>query len=89
MLDRSRQALQRPPPARQPRLKSEPCSARARWQRAWRRRRAAGVMVVPVEIDAAVLDLLITTGWLAELEAGDKAAIGRAIAAMLKDAARR
>ena len=47
------------------------------------------MITVLVEVDADVLDLLITTRWLAEPEAGDRGAIGRAIAAMITDAAKR
>jgi hypothetical protein len=63
-----------------------PPSPRARWQRAYRRRLKAGLIVVPAEIDCEILDLLIRTGWLAESGAGDKAAIGRAVSEILRDA---
>jgi hypothetical protein len=46
-------------------------------------------VLVPVEVDVAILDLLCRTGWLAESGAGDKAAIGRAIGEILRDASTR
>jgi hypothetical protein len=62
---------------------------RAAWMRTYRRRIKAGLVVVPVEVDSAILDLLCRTGWLAESGASDKAAIGRAIAEILRDASTR
>lgn len=56
--------------------------------RRYRKRLAAGVVTVAVEVDAVVLNFLIATRWLDESEAGDKARIAEAIAAMLKGAAR-
>jgi hypothetical protein len=41
-----------------------------------------------IAIDAAVLDWLVAMHWLDELHAGDRRAVGRAIAAMLADAAK-
>ena len=70
-------------------LDRSPPSPRARWQRTWRRRVKAGLIVVPVEVDSAILDLLIRTGWLGESGASDKAAIGRAIGEILRDASTR
>ena len=48
-----------------------------------------GRAVALVEYDGPVIDLLIKTRWLQEGEAGDRSAVGRAIGAMLADAARR
>jgi hypothetical protein len=70
-------------------LDRSPPSPRARWQRAYRRRIKAGLMLAPVEVDSAILDLLIRTGWLAESGASDKAAIGQAIGEILRDASTR
>ena len=47
--------------------------ARAARDRRYRKRQAAGVMTVAVEIDAMTLDFMIATQWLAESEAGDQA----------------
>jgi hypothetical protein len=37
-----------------------------------------------VEVDELVLDFLVRTGWLAEADAADAQAIGRAVTAMLR-----
>jgi hypothetical protein len=42
-----------------------------------------------VDYDGEVLDMLIRRGWLAEQDAGDERAVGRAISRALADAARR
>jgi hypothetical protein len=57
--------------------------------RTYRRRIKAGLIVAPVEVDSAILDLLCRTGWLAESGASDKAAVGRAISEILRDASTR
>jgi hypothetical protein len=57
--------------------------------RRYRRRQANGRAVYPVEADGDVVGLLIRLHWLDERDASDKAAVGRAIARMLADAARR
>ena len=44
-------------------------------------------MPVAVEIDAAIVAMLIETGWLREDAAGDRAKIGAALTAMLSDTA--
>jgi hypothetical protein len=67
-------------------------AANARQQR-WRRRAEACRIVVAVEVDERVLELLMApgpqgTGWLAERDAADRAAIGRALQRMLDEAAR-
>jgi hypothetical protein len=43
---------------------------------------------VSVEVDERVLGLLIRTSWLREADAGDRAAIARALSATLTDAVR-
>ena len=58
-------------------------------KRRYRARQAAGRMAVTVEIDSAVLDLLIATEWLGEREAGDRRQVGAAIARVLADSAAR
>jgi hypothetical protein len=46
-------------------------------------------MCVMVEVNGEFLDMLVRLHWLRDAEAGDKRMVGRAIAAMLEDAARR
>jgi len=55
----------------------------------FRQRRKAGVAVAPVEYDAAVVDFLVRTHWLPPDELHDRASIGKALSAMVSDAARR
>jgi hypothetical protein len=55
----------------------------------YRRRLRAGLVVAPVEVGSDIIDLLIRTGWLAECDAIDKAAIGRAVGEILRDASTR
>jgi hypothetical protein len=75
--------LHRPPSA---------AAARARERRArqarYRARLRNGRMAVPVEVDAAILDLLVRTRWLDPASVDDRRAIGRALAAMVADAAK-
>ena len=47
----------------------------------------AGTAVYPVELGAAGMQMLIDLGWLAEHQAADRAAVGQAVAALLRDAA--
>jgi len=75
--------LDRPPPRPPPRRPPARSSRRSAAQRAYRARQRAGRIVAPVEVGADVVDLLVRLGWLAEHEADDKVAIGKAIAAML------
>ena len=65
-----------------------PTKPATRWQRNYRRRQKAGVMLVGVEVDGAILDLLCRNGWVSEASAADKAAVGHAITSLLADAAR-
>jgi hypothetical protein len=53
--------------------------------RAYRARLRDGRMCVLVDVDGAVLARLVALGWLLESESADKAAIGRAVAAMIRD----
>jgi hypothetical protein len=57
--------------------------------RRFRARRRAGKAVASVEYDALIVDLLVRTHWLPPDELHDRDSIGRAIGAMLADAARR
>ena len=80
MLDRSCQ------PPRQRRQAAR--ERRTRVQRNWRHRQAQGRIMVPVEVGAEILDLLVRLGWLDAALADDRAEIGKAIGAMIADAAR-
>lgn len=44
-------------------------------------------MTAIVELDGDVIDLLVRLRWLAEKDAADRRAVGRAISAMLRDTA--
>jgi hypothetical protein len=61
---------------------------RAAQARRRRRRQREGKLVAMVELDGTVLDMLVRLHWLAEVDAGDRPAIERAISAMLACAAR-
>jgi hypothetical protein len=57
--------------------------------RRYRAREREGKIVVPIEVDAAIIDLLvIKTEWLRDRDAADRAAIQRALQLMIDDAAR-
>ena len=72
------------PPARPP--DRQRARRRLRQQR-YRQRVRDGRIVAPVPVDAATIDFLVRTRWLAECDADDRRKIGDAIARMLKDAA--
>jgi hypothetical protein len=57
-------------------------------QRRYRRRACAGRIMVKIEVNAAVVELLIKTQWLTESDADDRAAIGSALERMLAYSAR-
>jgi hypothetical protein len=81
----------RPQPARPkkspgPRLLSPP-GARSKRYRA--RQRNGRIVPSMPDIGADEISFLIQTRWLREENAGDRAAIGAAIAALIKDAAKR
>jgi hypothetical protein len=61
---------------------------RARWQRAYRARYAAGCICASAPVSGDVVDMLIQLRWLEETKAGDRYEVGRAIARMLEDAAK-
>jgi hypothetical protein len=63
-------------------------AARSARDRRYRARRESGKAVAQVEFDAAILDFLIRTRWLAEGNSTVARAVGEAISAMLADAAR-
>jgi hypothetical protein len=71
--------LERPPQSRQ--------EARRARQARYARRQRDGLGVYAVEASAAVLNALIALGWLKECDAGDRAQVGRAIAAVLTELA--
>jgi hypothetical protein len=83
--------LDRPPRARDggKRASNLRSGRRASAQRRYRQRQRDGRAVYRVEVDGEVVALLIRTRWLAEADAGDKQAVGRAISAMISDAAKR
>ena len=57
-------------------------------QREYRRRQRAGEGVAPAPFTVAIVNFLIETKWLAETDAGDRAAIGKAMSAALANAAK-
>jgi hypothetical protein len=61
--------------------------AQRRRQARYTRRQRAGRAVYPVELGADDLDILVDCGVLPEARAGDRAAVGRAIAAALTELA--
>ena len=69
-----------------PSLLPSPGAAR---QKAWRARRRNGAAVYPVQADTSALNFLIDLGWLSENKSADRREVGRAIAALIEDAARR
>jgi len=56
-------------------------------QRDYRRRLDAGHITVVVEIDNAVIEMLVTNRWLLDCECDDRKKIGAALSAMVADAA--
>jgi hypothetical protein len=77
MLDRPR-----PPP-------KPPPTGQAARSRRYRANLKAGRASAWVEYGAGELDFLIATRWLDERDAGNRRKVGLAIAAMLRDSARR
>jgi hypothetical protein len=65
-------------------VRTQPSAAR---QARYMRRARAGRACVSVEIGADELDALVALGWLAEAQAADRVAVGRAIAAALAELA--
>jgi hypothetical protein len=57
--------------------------------RRFRQHRRDGRACYTVELGGEELDFLVRLQWLQEAEAGDRRAVGRAIGAMVSDAARR
>jgi hypothetical protein len=72
--------LDRPADARRARRREQ--------QRRHRARQEAGRACYAVELDGAVINMLVRLRWLAGDDATDKCAVGKAIARMLADAAR-
>jgi hypothetical protein len=56
-------------------------------QRRFRRRQRDGTMPIQIEIDAAIVTMLLETRWLAQSDSADRAKIAAAIMRMLADAA--
>ncbi len=59
-----------------------------RRDRAYRRRVATNRIVAPVEVDAAIADMLVRLGWITEADLGSRNAIGMAITKLLAASAR-
>jgi hypothetical protein len=70
-------------------LTRPPATARAARQRQYRARLRDGRMTARVEIDGAVVAMLCRLHWLDPSATGDRGAIDRALAAMLRDAAQK
>jgi hypothetical protein len=70
-------------------LQRPPARHNARKRRYRDRQRRGVVCPRGVEVSAVGLDFLIATHWLAEADADDLDAIGRAISAMIEDSGRR
>ena len=78
-------------PARPPRSRraaAAECKVRARNQRQWRARQRDGIAIAFVPYDSNVINFLIATRWLDPARADDRTEIGKAIAALIADAAR-
>jgi len=86
MTTRTVAARASPRSARRERRRRQLDQHRAR-QRRHLARRAAGRVVVPLEVDEQLLDFLVRLQWLADAQAHDAAAIAEAIVALLQDAA--
>ena len=76
----------RPPARRRQRVSTR--ERRRLAQREYRRRSDDGLIVVPVEIGPAVVEMLVVSRWLDDGET-DRKKIAQALGAMLADAARR
>jgi hypothetical protein len=61
--------------------------AATRRQQRYRRRQRTGAMPIVVDVDGPIVGLLIATRNLAEADAGDRAKVAAALAAMLAEAA--
>jgi hypothetical protein len=57
-------------------------------QRRRRARARRGEVIAPVPVCGPILDTLVTLHWLSDADAEDRAAVGRAIHAMLADLAK-
>jgi hypothetical protein len=80
--------LTRPPAVRK--RKRETTRERRRLaQREYRRRLDAGRITVAVEIDAAVVEMLVASRWLPDGDSADRKQIGKALSAMVAEAAKR
>jgi hypothetical protein len=55
-------------------------------QTAWRARQRDGRAVYPVTVDAAVIDLLVACGYLADAATGDRQQVSRALSEIMRDA---
>jgi hypothetical protein len=65
----------------------DPRRARATARQAlWRARQRAGVACYTVTVDDAIVDLLISCGYLRDQETGDRRQVSRALSEILRDA---
>lgn len=86
----------KPPSPAKPRSRGRPSKAddaatarkrrKREWQARYRKRQSSGARVC--EVSGATIELLIVTNWLSADQAGDAAAIARALDAMASDALR-
>jgi hypothetical protein len=53
-----------------------------------RNRRKGNIELLKIELPHAAIDLLIDLGWLGEAESADRVEVGKAIVALITDAAR-
>ena len=86
---RRRREVPPPAPAAEPEHAppAAPTSSAEARRRRYRARQRARLIVVPVEIDEASLQLLVDSQLLLERESTDRDAIGAAVTALLRDAA--
>lgn len=68
-----------------PKRRRDRRQARRERKARWKRRQAAGRIVVPVEIGETVITSLVAIGWLREGDSTDARRIGMALAEMLAD----
>ena len=64
---------------------SEEPSQAAERQRRYRRRRRAGIQVVPVEVDAEIVNMLVTKGCLSEQDTLDPQKIADALRKLVEE----
>jgi ribosomal protein S8 len=68
--------------------RTEALAANRKRVRECRARQRRGVCLYAVEVNGAIIDMLVKLGWLLDQEATDKKLVSKALTAMLKDATR-